>query len=105
MLIREAVAADAPGSLAIYNSVIATSTAIYTEQAVSLEDRLDWLRDRQAQNYPVLVACDATGIGGHPSFGGFRARPGYRPTGRHGGYRQALLRAEGGGPNCTPPPL
>ncbi|MBE3035094.1 MAG: GNAT family N-acetyltransferase, partial [Actinobacteria bacterium] len=37
MLLRDATQADLPAILAIYNDVIATSNAIYTETPVTLE--------------------------------------------------------------------
>ena len=45
-----------PGILAIYNDVIATSTAVYSDQPVTVEDRRTWWEGRVAQGYPVLVA-------------------------------------------------
>src|ERR687884_356379 len=49
VVIRAAVEADLPGIPAIYNEVILTSTAIYTDDLVSLEDRTAWFAARQAQ--------------------------------------------------------
>lgn len=40
--IGDATEADLPGLVAIYNEVIATSTAIYSNQAVTLADRRAW---------------------------------------------------------------
>ena len=102
MEIRDAGADDLPGLLAIYNEVIATSTAIYTERPVTLDDRVAWWNARVAQGYPVLVATDSTGVIGFASFGDFRAWPGYRFTVEHsvhvrddrrgGGVGTALMR-------------
>ncbi|HWW80779.1 MAG TPA: hypothetical protein VNY82_14365, partial [Steroidobacteraceae bacterium] len=58
MQIRDAGEADLPGLLAIYNDVIATSTAIYSYTPVTLEDRKEWWRARVALGYPVLIAAD-----------------------------------------------
>jgi L-amino acid N-acyltransferase YncA len=52
MQLRDAVEDDIPGILSIYNDVIATSTAIYAEKAVTLDERLTWFRLRQQQDYP-----------------------------------------------------
>lgn len=93
--IREAVADDAPGILAIYNDVIATSTAIYSEDAQTLEDRLAWLSARRAQKYPVLVAREDNDVVGYASFGDFRAWPGYRFTVELGVYVRADRRRRG----------
>jgi phosphinothricin acetyltransferase len=58
MLIRPAVESDLPAILAIYNQVIATSTAIYNDNPVTLDDRLAWFNARAAAGYPVLVAVE-----------------------------------------------
>jgi L-amino acid N-acyltransferase YncA len=103
MEIRDAAAGDLPELLGIYNEVIATSTAIYTEQPSTLDERVAWWNARVAQGYPVLVATDSTGVIGFASFGDFRAWPGYRFTVEHsvhvradrrgGGVGSALMRA------------
>lgn len=83
MELRDAREGDAPGILEIYNDVIANSTAVYSEQPASLEDRLGWLRGRHDQGYPVLVAAEGDQILGFTSFGDFRAWPCYRYTVEH----------------------
>ena len=81
--LSEATEADLPGLLAIYNDVIATSTAIYANLPVTLDDRRQWWRARSAQGYPVLIARDAQGVAGFATFGDFRTWPGYRFTVEH----------------------
>jgi L-amino acid N-acyltransferase YncA len=83
MEIRHAIEADLPGILVIYNDVIANSTAVYTEQPVSLENRREWFQSRLASGFPVVVATDETGVMGFASFGDFRAWPCYRYTVEH----------------------
>ncbi|WP_296226150.1 GNAT family N-acetyltransferase [Ralstonia sp. UBA689] len=83
MLLRDATEADLPAILAIYNDVIATSNAIYTETPATLEDRRAWLALRATQGYPVLVADDDGQVAGFASFGDFRPYPGYRHTVEH----------------------
>ncbi len=95
MDVRDATENDLPGILAIYNDVIATSTAIYTETQVTLADRAEWMRARLEQGYPVLVTEDETGITGYGSFGDFRAWPGYRHTVEHSVHVRADRRAHG----------
>ena len=95
MDLRDATEDDLPGILAIYNDVIATSTAIYTEAPSTLDERREWLRARQAQGYPVLVSSDDTGITGYGSFGDFRAWPGYRFTIEHSVHVRADRRTHG----------
>jgi len=93
--IRDAQAGDLPGLVAIYNDVIATSTAIYAELPVTLEDRAQWWRARTAQGYPVLIACDAQGVAGFATFGDFRTWPGYRFTVEHTVHVRAAGRGQG----------
>ncbi len=92
--IRAAREEDLPGLLAIYNDVIATSTAVYSDAPVSLEDRRSWWTARQRQDYPVLVASDASGVVGFASYGDFRTWPGYRFTVEHSVHVRADRRGQ-----------
>jgi L-amino acid N-acyltransferase YncA len=82
----DATADDLPAIVDIYNDVIATTTAIYREEPVTLEDRAAWLQERRADGFPVLVARDeqtgaAVALG---SYGWFKASPsGYATTVEH----------------------
>jgi phosphinothricin acetyltransferase len=95
--IRDATEEDLGGLLAIYNDVIATSTAIYSYDPVTLEERRQWWRARTAQGYPVLVARDEQGVAGFATFGDFRAWPGYRFTVEHSVHVRAAGRGRGVG--------
>ena len=86
---------DLPGLAAIYNEVIATSTAIYSSVPVTPEERRQWWQNRTAQGYPVLVARDDAGVAGVATFGDFRAWPGYRFTVEHSVHVRADRRGEG----------
>ena len=97
MKIRDARADDLPGILAIYNEVLATSTAIYSDTPATLADREAWWRGRVNQGYPVLVAADDDGVLGFASFGDFRAWPGYRYTVEHTVHVRHDLRGRGVG--------
>ena len=48
MQIREATEDDLPDILAIYNHVIASSNAVYTETPATLDDRRAWFTARRA---------------------------------------------------------
>jgi phosphinothricin acetyltransferase len=97
-MIRDATDADLPGLLAIYNDAIATSTAVYRDDPVDLDDRRAFVAARRAQGFPVLVAADETGVRGFASFGDFRAWPGYRHTVEHMVYVRPDCRGMGIGP-------
>ena len=95
--IADATEADLPGLVEIYNEVIANSTAVYSSEPVTLEDRRSWWRTRVAQGYPVLVARDTAGVCGFATFGDFRAWPGYRFTVEHTVHVRAEGRSRGTG--------
>jgi phosphinothricin acetyltransferase len=97
MEVRDAREADLPGLLSIYNDVIATSTAVYSDSAVTLDDRRAWWRARVALGYPVLVAVDESGVLGFSSFGDFRAWVGFRFTVEHSVHVRSDCRGRGVG--------
>jgi L-amino acid N-acyltransferase len=95
-LIRSATPADIPALTAIYNDVIATSTAIFNDKPVSVEDRLAWFETRAKQRFPVLVALDSDShVVGFSTFGDFRAWPGYRFTVEHSVHLHKDWRGKG----------
>ena len=94
---EEASERDLPGILAIYNDVIATSTAVYSDLPVTLEERRAWRQARCAQGYPLLIARDERGVAGFATFGDFRAWPGYRYTVEHTVHVRADSRGRGTG--------
>lgn len=94
--IRPARAADIGGVLAIYNDVIATSTAVYALQPTTLAERMAWFEARTGAGFPVLVAQDDQGIAGFSSFGDFRGTwPGYRYSVEHSVHVRADRRGQG----------
>jgi L-amino acid N-acyltransferase YncA len=83
MFIRDAAEGDLEGIAWIYNEVLSTSTAIYSDKPVTVSDRAQWWRTRCEQGYPVLIAGDVGKVAGFASFGDFRAWPGYRFSVEH----------------------
>jgi L-amino acid N-acyltransferase YncA len=91
--IRDAETADLPQILAIYNDVIATSTAVYATQPSSLAERAEWFEQRRQRGFPVLVAAEGDGVLGFSSFGEFRgAWSGYRYSVEHSVHVRADAR-------------
>ncbi len=78
--IRNAHEDDLAPILGIYNDVILTTTAVYSEQPHTLKMRQDWYHDRIKNNFPVFVADIEGVVAGFSSFGHFRIWPCYRYT-------------------------
>jgi L-amino acid N-acyltransferase len=95
MEIDDARDADLEGITAIYNDVIATSTAVFINDPVTVENRRAWLVERQARGFPVLVAREQGEVLGFGSFGDFRPWPGYRTTVEHSVHVAAGHRRRG----------
>ena len=95
MLIRDVVEGDLPAVVAIRNDVVATSTAIFSEEPSTLDELRAWWQGRVAQGYPVLVAAEGDDVLGYASFGDFRPWPGYRFTVEHSVHVRADARRRG----------
>jgi L-amino acid N-acyltransferase len=97
MQIRDAVLSDFDEITAIYNEVLATSTAIYRDYPTTREERITWWNSRKEQGYPLLVATDGKVIAGFASFGDFRPWPGYRFTVEGTVHIHSSIRGQGVG--------
>jgi L-amino acid N-acyltransferase YncA len=101
--IREAAEADLPAILAIYNEVVANTTAAYVYEPHTLEMRKSWFVELKNGGWPVIVSEEEGVITGFGCISVFRNKPGYKYTGEHTlhvhedhrgkGIGQALLRA------------
>lgn len=100
--IRSATVDDLPGVLAIYNDVIATSTAVFSLQPTTLDERRRWFDARVSAGYPVLVAEIDGAVAGFASFGEFRgAWHGYRHSVEHSVHVATARRGHGLGSRLT----
>jgi L-amino acid N-acyltransferase len=81
--------------LDIYNEVIRTSTAVYTEIELTAERGAAWFDAKRSAGFPFIVAKDATGITGFGTFGEFRAPPCYRHSVEHSVHVRRDRRGEG----------
>jgi L-amino acid N-acyltransferase YncA len=97
VLVRDASESDLPFILGVYNDVIRTSPAIYTETQATLEDRQVWFAQRKAQGYPILVAEEAGTRLGFATFGDFRPWSGFGRTVEHSVHVDAVVRGRGVG--------
>jgi phosphinothricin acetyltransferase len=97
MHIRDATKADLQAILAIYNDVVANTTAIYDERPSTLDERQSWFDSRLGHGLPVLAAELAGEVVGFSSFGDWRSRWGYRYTVEHSVHVRADCRGRGFG--------
>ena len=94
--VRAARPDDLPAITAIFNDVIATSTAVYYVQPTTLAERTEWYRGRVDRGHPVLVAEHGGEVVGFSSFAEFRGVwPGYRHSVEHSVHVRADQRGRG----------
>ncbi len=93
--LRDATAADLPEILLIYNDVIMTTTAVYSEKPHTLEMREAWFNERKQSGFPVIVAVQDGRIVGFATYGHFRVWPCYRFTVEHSVYVHRESRGQG----------
>jgi phosphinothricin acetyltransferase len=84
--VERAGEAHLPGILAIYNHAVVSTTAIWNDAVVDLENRRQWWRGRTEAGFPILVAVAAGEVLGYASYGPFRPFDGYRQTVEHSVY-------------------
>lgn len=95
--IRDAVEADLPGILDIYNDAVANTTAIWNEAVVDLDNRRDWFAARRQRDFPILVALRGKQVVGYASYGDWRPFDGFRHTVEHSVYVRDDARGSGAG--------
>jgi L-amino acid N-acyltransferase YncA len=94
VLIRDATVADVRPITAILNDAIEHTTAVWSDDPVTIDDRIRWMAERMALGYPILVADDGAVVG-FATFGDFRPWPGYRNTVELSIYVKADQRGRG----------
>ena len=103
MIVRPARYDDAEALTEIHNAAVRHSTALWTDELVTVGDREAFLADQQTKGHAVLVAERDGIVAGYASFVTWRPKNGYRLTvgdsvyvreGHHGaGIGRALLTA------------
>ncbi|MBK9174916.1 MAG: N-acetyltransferase [Flavobacteriales bacterium] len=96
-VIRAATEADLPSILAIYNEVVANTTAAYVNEPHTLAMRKTWFDELKQGGWPVIVSEEEGVITGFGCIGVFRSKPGYRYTGEHTLHVHADHRGKGVG--------
>ncbi len=95
MMIREAIEADLPQILDIYNDAILHTTAVYDYNPHTLEMRQQWFAAKMEQGFPVFVAVENDEVLGFSTIGPFRTWAGYRFTVENSVYVAEKARGRG----------
>ena len=85
-MLRDATLDDLPAILEIHNDAITTTTAIWDEEPVEIDERRAWFDTRTTAGHPIIVATDDGVVAGYASFGPWRPKSGYRHTVEHSVY-------------------
>jgi L-amino acid N-acyltransferase YncA len=101
MIIRDAVEADLPAIVEIYNATVPTRMVTAELEPTTVEARLPWFREHSSERYPFWVAESEGRVIGWLDFKSFLPRCAYRGTAeisvyvdkefRHRGVGQQLL--------------
>ena len=95
MIIRDAVEADLPAIVEIYNAAIQGRISTAQLDPVSVEGRLPWFREHSPGSHPLWVAEIDEKIAGWLSLHPFITRSAYRGTAEIGVYVSANFRRRG----------
>jgi L-amino acid N-acyltransferase len=96
-MLRKAQESDLPSILDIYNDAILHTTAVYHYEPQTLDNRLQWFRDKQEGGYPIMVLDDGGSVAGFATYGPFRPWPAYKYTVEHSVYVHRDYRGRGAG--------
>lgn len=86
LTLRPATRDDVSAILDIYNHAVIHTTASYDQEAVTLQQRLEWFDRRVKGQWPVVVAVAGGQVVGYGSYGTFRDKVGYSKTVEHSVY-------------------
>ena len=93
--LRDATVDDLSGIMEIYNDAVLSTTAIWNDVLVDLENRREWFAARKSRGFPVIVAILDGKVAGYASYGDWRAFDGYRHTREHSVYVHKDARGHG----------
>lgn len=99
MIVRDALEADLPAIVEIYNAATATRTSTALLGPVSVEERLPWFHRHSPNQFPLWVAEIESHIAGWLSFHQFIRRPAYDGTAEISIYVSEKFRRRGIGRN------
>lgn len=94
-MIRCAKKEDLNAILAIYNDAIINTTAVYTYEPQTIDERIAWFETKQRNHEPIFVFEENGSVLGFATFGSFRPWPAYQYTIDHSIYVDASARGKG----------
>ncbi|HHW9616057.1 TPA: N-acetyltransferase family protein [Staphylococcus aureus] len=94
-MIRCAKKEDLNAILAIYNDAIINTTAVYTYEPQTIDERIAWFETKQRNHEPIFVFEESGSVLGFATFGSFRPWPAYQYTIEHSIYVDASARGKG----------
>ena len=97
MNIRDAVDADLPAIVAIYNAAVATRMSTAQLEPVTVEERRDWISSHTPDRHPFWVAEIDGAIAGWLTLKAFLPRCAYSATAEVSVYVEANFRRRGVG--------
>lgn len=94
-MIRCAKKEDLNAILAIYNDAIINTTAVYTYEPQTIDERIAWFETKQRNHEPIFVFEENGSVLGFATFGSFRPWPAYQYTIEYSIYVDASARGKG----------
>ena len=88
-MIRCAKKRDLNAILVIYNDAIINTTAVYTYEPQTIDERVAWFETKQRKHEPIFVFEENGSVLGFATFGSFRPWPAYLYTIEHSIYVDA----------------
>src|SRR5678815_2179206 len=95
MIIRDAVEADLPAIVEIYNATVPTRMVTAELAPTTVEARLPWFREHSSEHYPFWVAESEGRVIGWLDFKKFLPRCAYRGTAEISVYVDEKFRRQG----------
>src|SRR6266446_10202605 len=95
MIIRDAVEADLPAIVEIYNATVPTRMVTAELEPTTVEARLPWFREHSSEHYPFWVAESEGRVIGWLDFKEFLPRGAYRGTAEISVYVDDRFRRQG----------
>ncbi|EHD0837046.1 TPA: N-acetyltransferase [Staphylococcus pseudintermedius] len=93
--VRRATLNDLEAIMAIYNHAILHTATVYTYEPTHIEERRQWLAEKQRDGYPVFVYENEGTVLDFATYGPFRNWPAYQYTIEHSIYVSPDARRQG----------